>query len=1379
MSKLLKSKILLGVFVFALAVSFSAVALGADGPITKTLKYGMKDVQVKYLQQTLNETGFTVAAAGRAGSAGFETSFFGNATKAAVKAYQAAMGLVSDGIFGPASRGALGGSVTSLPAGCTSTAGFSATTGVACNSGTTTTTTYPAGCTSTVGYSPTTGVKCDSTVVVTPPVVTGPVAVALASDNPAARSVVLLEAGADLAHFAFSGTGTVTNLTLKRIGISADASLLNVYLYDGANRLTDAASVSSNSVITFNDPNGLFTVSGTKTISVKSDMNAASGETIGVSLTGYTALSQTAVVLSSPISGNLMSAASATLAGVSFGTVTPAANSSLTPEKDITVWQSQASVTTRDVKLSHFTIREVGGIAKTDLQNLRLYVDGVVVGTVANPDANGYSTFVPASPLTLKTGSHTIKVVADVMGGSSLSFTFSIRNKTDIGLIDSQYGVGLLTSTAVGSLTGFLQTVATGYITVEKATDSPSSTVVLAGTDVLLAKFKATTYGEKVKVDGLTVDYTTGSVNTLRNGRVLVNGAQVGSTTNIDPLGDATATDAGTVYNINYTFEPGVSYIEVRGDVYAATGTAFANADTILVNLYGAGTLNNAQGLVSGDATLDVPGANVNGNTLTVGSGSMTLAKDQSYGNQSVVVPTTGTLLGSWTLTSGTNEALNLDTIQVDLTFADEFAAADLSNVYVTYGSKTTSTKATVSATAAANTWSISESMAANSSLSFKVYGNIATGAVVTTTAADTVIPSLLVSGTSTSGTAVNTNSNAVLAGQTITAVNSGTLSVYLDANTPVAAQVVAGSTDAAGSLKLKLSATNEDTYVKSVKVYVDTNSNSLGVSSMNLAYATTSNGTYTTVGTDQSVSYTVSTYPGYSTWTLTGSGRVTVPKNGSVYLKVTPTYVSSGQTAVTGKTPKLFLGDIQAEGTSVLAASGTTGTLVNSTGILVYANSTAAAGRTYIDSTENKTAVALTATATTFATANGQTFLPGDVIFVDHSGDELWTVASEELMVVLADAGANFTVQRGAFGTTASAADATGTDSIFRLNTATMATNGGIVGNAMTILNTKLGLALSASSPSGATSAGTAKIVFAFTASAANNSADTATNTATITYVDVTATESGTTTLTDLKLYPSEYDTNTSYATTCGALTASKWRCTLSTTGNTNQIDENSSRTYILRGNTAYAANGSIDISIAALGTSSDSANSVYWTDGTTPQYWVNQASTYVQSASPLSSAVASGTADVTAPTITSVVFGGTADNALAVADTVVVTFSEVIDPTTIKSTLVPGGAAVTIVDGETGDMVVAVTTGILTVTNIFTTDIDAGDPGAATYTNTATLDSTGKILTLTITVLGSGTAALAGAETFADVAAVTTTVKDVSAVTLADSTVTPTGDI
>lgn len=1224
----------------------------------------------------------------------------------------------------------------------------------------TTSITYPDGAAIT-GMEPAIASIDGVTQVVQPPV-NSAVSASLSSDTPASRSVVTAEAGADLAHFTFTGTGSVTSVSLKRIGVSQDSSFLNVYLYDGSTRLTDAASVSSGSMVTFNDPSGLFSVAGSKVISVKADMNASSGETIGVQLTGFTAGGVT-TTLATPLSGSLMSVATATLAAVSFGAVTPSANSSLTPANDVIVWQSTASVTTRDVQLSHFTIREVGGVARTDLANLRFMVDGTLVGTVANPDVNGYSTFVPATPLTLTTGSHVFKVMADVKGGSSLSFTFSIRNKTDIGLIDSQYKVGLLTSTAIGSLTGFQQTVATGYVTVQKSTDSPSSTVVLAGTDAVLARYTAQTYGENVKADTLLVDFTYSSAGsnaaaTIRNGRVLIDGQQVGSTTTIS------SASTGTSFNINHTFMAGTTaIIEVRGDVYDNDGTgSMAANDTLLVFL-GTG-VNNAQGKVSGTATLDVPSADVNGNTLTVGSGSLTLAKDQSYGNQSVVVPTTASLLGSWSLTSGTSEAINLDTIQVDLTFADEFAAADLANVYVMYGTKKTSSKATVSATAGANTWSISESMPANSSLTFKVYGDVATGAVVTTTAADTVIPSLLVSGTTPSGTAVNTNSNAVLAGQTITALTSGTLTVSLDSNTPVAAQAVAGSTPADGALKVKLAASNEDMYVKKLTIYVNTSANSAAVASMNLAWATTSNGTYTTVGTDQTA-VNDGTNPAYATWNLSGSTRVAVPKNGTVYLKVTPTYVSSGQTAVTGLTPKLFVGEVQAEGTSTLSAGNATGTLINTTGIIVQANSSA----TYVSSTETKTAAAVIAAATTLPTANGQTFLPGDVIFIDADAESDWDPATEELMIVLADGGANLTVKRGVFGTTAVAYD-NAADTIYRLSTATMTTAAGIVGNAQTVLNTKLSLALKSDTPSGAFTGGTGKYLFGVTASAANNSADPATNTGTITYFDVTVSKSAAS-VANLKAYPAEYDNNSTYATTCVGISSTVWRCTLSSTGNTNQVDENSSRSYTFRGDLGYSGAGSVDFSIAALGTSSTSTNSVYWTDGTTAQYWVNQPTTVIQGGS-LTTTAASGTRDQTAPTISSIVFtDGTADNALTVGATIVITFSEMMDPTTIgPSTMVPGGSAVAVTNAATGDIAVAANNGaasgndMLTITNIVNVDLGATTfaTGALTGAVTAALNSAGTVLTLTVTTAMTGAGA-DGTEII-EPGSVATTVTDVN---------------
>ena len=133
-----------------MVVGFAAVSVNsasADCTITTTLRAGSVGAEVSCLQTIIGAT-----ADGK----------FGPMTKAAVMAWQAGKGLVADGVFGPMSRATwmMGTPSAGLPAGCTSTAGYSATTGVKCDSAVSTG--LPAGCTSTAGYSPTTGAKCDS-----------------------------------------------------------------------------------------------------------------------------------------------------------------------------------------------------------------------------------------------------------------------------------------------------------------------------------------------------------------------------------------------------------------------------------------------------------------------------------------------------------------------------------------------------------------------------------------------------------------------------------------------------------------------------------------------------------------------------------------------------------------------------------------------------------------------------------------------------------------------------------------------------------------------------------------------------------------------------------------------------------------------------------------------------------------------------------------------------------------------------------------------------------------------------------------------------------------------------------------------------------------
>ncbi|MEO6536309.1 MAG: peptidoglycan-binding protein [Candidatus Paceibacterota bacterium] len=133
----------------------------------RNLTIGSTGADVTALQTWLIAKGFSIPAGA--------TGYFGAQTKAALGAYQASAGITpAAGYFGPITRAqvnAAGGVTTGLPAGCTSTSGYSSTTGMSCA----VSTSLPAGCTSTVGFSPTTGVSC-STTTTTTTTTTGPLA---------------------------------------------------------------------------------------------------------------------------------------------------------------------------------------------------------------------------------------------------------------------------------------------------------------------------------------------------------------------------------------------------------------------------------------------------------------------------------------------------------------------------------------------------------------------------------------------------------------------------------------------------------------------------------------------------------------------------------------------------------------------------------------------------------------------------------------------------------------------------------------------------------------------------------------------------------------------------------------------------------------------------------------------------------------------------------------------------------------------------------------------------------------------------------------------------------------------------------------------------
>lgn len=628
------------------------------------------------------------------------------------------------------------------------------------------------------------------------------------------------------------GEVKVTTIKLKRVGISSDTTLSAVYLYDGTTRLTDSASVSSG-YMTWNNASGITTVAAgtTKTITVKADVNttagAAAGETIAVSVNAASDITTNGAAVSGsfPITGNTMSVASATLGTFAVGTALPSGTGEVTAgETDYSLWKNTVTIGTRYLNLSGIRLRMIGSVGLSDLKNLKFYVDGVQRGdAVATIGSDSYVYFGFATPVKLDTGSRVLEMRGDVINGSNKTYSWSLQYAIDIEATDSEYGVSVKPTGTIPATTGVI-TVSVGTLSVEKASDSPSGTVTKDATGATLAKYTFKAYGEPIKIEYLSVAVVEGNSENdyaLRNGAVFANGVQVGSTAAIPSKDDS---PAFVDYNLGSSLvvTPGTPVtVEVRADIYDSAGTNNVSAlDTVQIRLKNRASSAQRQ---SSLGYIDVPGSDKDANPLTVAVGSLTLAKQGSYADQNVTLPKNADYkLGSYVLTNGSYEAVTLNTIMVQFASVtnDTFAVTDLSDVYVKYGTKSTSIKATVGT--ASSTWSINETLAKNGSLVLEVWGKVPG----TATAEDSIRSSMTVSGITTDS---STNSEKYATGQTLVA-KDGSLTISKDGGSATTAIVKANTT--VDAVKFKFAAAN-DSYVVTEVVATTT---SAGASVINQA---------------------------------------------------------------------------------------------------------------------------------------------------------------------------------------------------------------------------------------------------------------------------------------------------------------------------------------------------------------------------------------------------------------------------------------------------------------------------------------------------------------------------------------------------------------
>ncbi len=855
----------------------STPAATASYTFARNLTVGSAGADVKNLQIVLNSNAATRVAVSGAGSPGKETSTFGPATKAAVIKFQVLKSVTpAVGYVGPQTRAKLA-LVSAGPA--------VVVTPVVTTPGTTPVIVVPTG----------SGLR-----------------VSLAADS-ANTALVAGQAIGELGKFTFvnptAAPITITNLAFMRTGASSDSTLSNIYLYQGANRLTDAAGLS-NSNFNFNSSAGIVTIpaGSSVSLSVRADIAAGtSGQLVGVQLksVGSNGSVDSGVVF--PISSYSQTISSASIGTASF-TYTGPTSASENPTNDVRVYESSVVISTHAARLESISFENRGSANDTDFRNFRLFVDGVQVGNTVESLVKDRATFdLSANPLRLETGTRIIKVLADIIGGSGETYDIQVRRTADVRVVDVELGQPILATDAGGSFpvsAAAANTVSAASLSVNRAPNSPSTNISVGATNVKLASFEFRASGENVKIETITVDadsslQTTGGFD---NGKVFLNGVQVGSTLDISASG--TDFDFGSSFILT---QGQVAVVDVYADAKTSTSTNYADGSTLDVGVSVAAA--DTEGVDSGDSVSAI--SEVEGFTRTVSAASVTLTKYSGYGNQTMIGGTNNAKLGAFTLSAGSTEGVNINTLTVTLSADESASITDL----VLKDSVTGTVLATAKPTpSTSNSYSVNFVVPMSSTKTIDLFGNIKSGAN-----SGAWIATVDGSGTGATTATSVTLSSANL--QTIT-VGSGTLTVAVNTgSTPDTKTVVAGSTQQkVGSFRF--TAQNSPFTVQEVMVKVPANA-ATSVSNVVLKYKDAS-------GAEQTASQALTLSSGaqtHATATYTGLSAF-VPQNTDrdidVYVDVST--IESG--ASTGAAVSVTL-DAN-EGFKAIDSAGTSDTSLN-----------------------------------------------------------------------------------------------------------------------------------------------------------------------------------------------------------------------------------------------------------------------------------------------------------------------------------------------------------------------------------------------------------------------------------------------------------------
>lgn len=520
--------------------------------------------------------------------------------------------------------------------------------------------------------------------------------VAKASDTPASSAIVSYGASAATGGQGFiptlklnftaaaDGAVKVTNLKLKRLGINATTDMDAVYLYDiDGTFLASHQSIASD-YITFNNSAGLFTVNAgtTKPIMVKFNLNknSTSGKTIGYQVAAATDITTDGATVNGtfPMDGNLMTVANVTDFGrLQADTISqPSTINPSTTQQDLWTFSLQGS--NQIITLETIVLTNVGSASNTDIQDLKLYVDGAQIGTTAANLGTANKVTFAGLNYTIDNGqTKNFTVKGKVIGGSSKTFRLSQQNVYDIMAKDQNYNAYIVADDGtVGQWTVNQQTattINTGSLSINLATTSPVGYMPAnLSADTTIAIYDLTAVGEDVKVNYLYGTIVT-AITQLGMDQVkfFFGGSQVGITQ------DATSTATSWTNLGSSLIVPGdgvAHQLTIKGRTKEGDGTAYTSGTTFYFTLNG--TAGDAQGVTS--LTSIALSTAINSNTITISSSAPTIAKntnvnDFTSDNPTGVKNAQDVLVASYSIIGGTAEPIDV----TSLVIADVYAATD------------------------------------------------------------------------------------------------------------------------------------------------------------------------------------------------------------------------------------------------------------------------------------------------------------------------------------------------------------------------------------------------------------------------------------------------------------------------------------------------------------------------------------------------------------------------------------------------------------------------------------------------------------------------------------------------------------------------------